>query len=331
MVVDIMNHQVEKHEVHLLVLNDHIDITLWDTIDRRVKLHAIGRKEGSKSYLPYIKYIATLLWIRPDIIHSHSARLISLLRFSPVKKVYTQHCSLDITSWNPTILNGYSNVMAISNFVKNSLNVRGINHVSVVYNSIDIDSIQKKESYQLSDAFSIVQVGRLFHTIKGQHLLVEAVKILVDNGKNVKLDFIGDGDSMQHLQKMVKERGLEDVVSFLGTRDRAYIYSHLCSYDMLCHPSLCEGFGLTVAEGMVAGLPVIVSENDGPSELVCEGEYGYMCKKGDVKSLADTIQTIMDNYERAIEVAQKARMYASREFSIANMVHKIEDIYIRSL
>ena len=100
---------------------------------------------------------------------------------------------------------------------------------------------------------------------------------------------------------------------------------------MLCHPSFCEGWGLTVAEGMVTGLPAIVSENDGPSELVCGGEYGYLCKKGNVRSLAGTIQTIMDNYEHAIEVAPKAQRYAVRESSMANMVQKIEDVYTKSL
>lgn len=84
-------------------------------------------------------------------------------------------------------------------------------------------------------------------------------------------------------------------------------YIHIC---VVAHCSAIQHFvrlGGIVAEGMVAGLLVIVSENNGPSELVCEGEYGYMCKKGDVKSLADTIQTIMDNYERAIEVEKKSK------------------------
>ena len=137
---------------------------------------------------------------------------------------------MDITPWNPAILNGFSNVMAISDFVKNSLNVRDVNHVCVAYNSIDIDSIQKKAPYQVSDVCVIVQVGRLFHNIKGQHLLIVAVKILVDNGKNVRLEFIGDGDSKLYHQNMVKKRGLEDVVSFFCTRDRAYIYLfiHIC-------------------------------------------------------------------------------------------------------
>lgn len=47
----------------------------------------------------------------------------------------------------------------------------------------------------------------------------------------------------------------------------------------MVHASLCEGFGLTVAEGMVAGLPVVVSKNDGPAEVIGYGNMGICVKK----------------------------------------------------
>ena len=84
--------------------------------------------------------------------------------------------------------------------------------------------------------------------------------------------FIGEGDSRTFLEKMSADLNVADRVDFLGLKDRDYIYQHLCDYDLMCHPSRFEGFGLTVAEGMVAKLPVLVATGDGPYEIIGQGK-----------------------------------------------------------
>ncbi|MDA8155868.1 MAG: glycosyltransferase [Actinomycetota bacterium] len=54
----------------------------------------------------------------------------------------------------------------------------------------------------------------------------------------------------------------EEFRSFLGPMNRARIYENLCNYDLLVHPSRYEGFGLTVLEGIAAGLPALASKKN---------------------------------------------------------------------
>jgi glycosyltransferase involved in cell wall biosynthesis len=89
---------------------------------------------------------------------------------------------------------------------------------------------------------------------------------------------------------------LNDYIRFLGTKEREYVYTHLCTYDLLVQPSLNEGFGLTVAEAMAAKVPVLVSDIEGPMEVIEKGKYGYYFATEDATDCADKIQFIMEYY-----------------------------------
>jgi glycosyltransferase involved in cell wall biosynthesis len=86
---------------------------------------------------------------------------------------------------------------------------------------------------------------------------------------------------------------LSDHVSFLGEKSRPWIYEQLSSYHMLIHPSPAEPFGLAVLEGVAAGLPVIASDNAGPSEILNNIPGSYLFKPGDVEELAATIKKVI--------------------------------------
>lgn len=85
---------------------------------------------------------------------------------------------------------------------------------------------------------------------------------------------------------------LTTYVSFLGLRDREYIYSHLKDYDLLVQPSLFEGFGLTIIEAMAAGIEVLVSDIDGPLEIIEKIGHGQKFKSGNADDCALKIYEI---------------------------------------
>lgn len=67
---------------------------------------------------------------------------------------------------------------------------------------------------------------------------------------------------------------LEDHVIFEGLKEQAWIYENLCRYDLFIQPSRYEGFGLTVAEAISAKVPVLVSNIEGPLEIIDGGRLG---------------------------------------------------------
>lgn len=328
MLVDVMNEQVKNEQVTLVVINNLINKNLIDKIDNKVKVILIGRKEKSRNPLRILKLNCLLLKHKPDVIHCHNEAIIKVIFFKK-KTVFTAH-SMHIPINN---FKHYKKVFAISNAVKTDIEQRSNIKPVLVYNGIKIDGIKHKSNYNF-DTFRIVQVGRLDHTIKGQHVLLDALKILAHNKgiKNINIDFIGEGKSLDYLQNLVSDYQLESYVNFLGIKDRAYIYSHLKDYDLFVQSSLYEGFGLTVAEAMAAKLPVLVSDIDGPAEIIDNGRYGFLFRCGDSEDCARSILDIIRIYgsNEFMEKINAAHSRVSRFFNIDAMVQSLEKFYLET-
>ena len=88
---------------------------------------------------------------------------------------------------------------------------------------------------------------------------------------------------------------------------QSYIFEHLHEYDLFVQPSIFEGFGLTVAEAMAAKIPVLVSENQGPLEIIDNGKYGYSFKNQDVDDCAEKLEMFLNhqNDSKMVEYAYK--------------------------
>ena len=196
---------------------------------------------------------------------------------------------------------------AISEAVREDLLKRQYDSI-VVENGVPTSLIRQKKDYQLKKKFyQLVQVSRLYIKHKGQDILLQALKELIQNRgiNNFQLHLIGDGESRRFLEKMVKDLSLEIFVVFEGAKTQEYIFEHLADYDCFVQPSRQEGFGLTVAEAMAAKLPVLVSNLDGPMEIVDNGRVGMLFERDNPIDLADKLEVILrgDYDYRMIEKA----------------------------
>ena len=82
---------------------------------------------------------------------------------------------------------------------------------------------------------------------------------------------------------MVQNLHLENEVVFEGLKDQSWVYQNLCNYDLFIQPSRYEGFGLTVAEAIAAKVPVLVSNIEGPLEIIDGGRLGMSFENKMVK------------------------------------------------
>lgn len=120
---------------------------------------------------------------------------------------------------------------------------------------------------------------------KGVDLLAEAFIRVAENNPSIQLLVLGDGP-MRHQMKMTLSRFL-DRVEFLGFRDWADLPRIYHSADLLCAPSRRDGWGLTVPEGLAAGMPVIATDKMGAAiDLVKPGENGWCVKANSEQALA---------------------------------------------
>lgn len=325
LLVDILNEQVKTDDVTLVIVNDKYDSSLLATIDNRVRIIKYDRKEGSFPVGIFVRLNLGLRSMSPDIIHVHDHKLLGLIRGLDAKIVFTVH-HLELKS--EYLRKGIS-IIAISDAVRDDIHKSypQMTDVTVIPNGINIESIKQRVARPQTTPFRIVNVARLTHQIKGQHILIEAVRKLKDMAYDVRADFIGDGKSLGFLKELADSLAVNGNMRFLGSRSREYIYANLADYDLMCHPSLNEGFGLTVVEGMAAMLPVVVSDEGGPYEIIGSGKRGGYFANGDAESCAASIREIIDNYSRALEVTGAARKYVVDNYSLEAMVKRYLEVY----
>jgi len=316
MLIDIINDQIKYEEILLIIVNRVYKKELLERIDRKVPVYLINRKPGSRNLIPLIKLNYLIFKIKPDVIHCHSFELAQIL----FRKLFHSKIFLTVHGIGvPTKYHHkYDKIFAISKAVQKDIRSNCALDAKVVYNGIYFDSIKPKENYNF-DIFKIVCVSRLYHQKKGQDVLIKAIQTMVKNNiTNVYVDFIGEGKSLRYLEEMANEFNLQNHIRFLGLKDRNYIYSHLKDYNLLVQPSFYEGLGLTVVEAMAAKVPVLVSNIDGPMEIIDSGKYGYYFEVGNEKDCAQKILNIMEDYNNKIiqDRCEEVYFYAKDNFDI---------------
>lgn len=330
MLRNIANAQAEAgHEIYIVVINRIINKELRESLSRQIRFYCIGRKPGSKNPWPYVRLNLLLANIAANVIHLHYSSISRFVWLHGLKHrlCVTQH---DVCNeQNSHFLYKCRHIYAISNIVREDIVKWTGLRSEVVLNGIDVDRIRHAKKEKPDGVFKIVQVSRLAHLKKGQHILIKAVGQLVAQGfTSLKVDFIGDGESMDFLRDMVTRMELTDYVSFLGARDQSYIYAHLCEYDLYVQPSIYEGFGLTVTEAMAAKVPVLVSENQGPLEIIDNGQFGYSFKNKDADDCAAKIELFLKgkNDKTMVEKAYtRVQTLYNVKVTAATYLHKYKE------
>ena len=296
MLVDIINQQCKTESVSLLIVNDKLNKSLLETVDKRVNVFLIGRKESSKMQLlsAFLKINQIIRRIKPDVIHCHDNKLFLFFITQRKKTVLTVHD----TNLSCLFLKYYRQIFTVSQAVKDDVKKRVNVNAQLVHNGIVIDEYQQRTDYIHKQPFNIVQISRLDMKHKGQHIAIQAVAHLKAkySGMNFTLSFIGDGEDKDKLQALAVQNNVENNIVFLGQKSRSWIKEHLQDFDVLIQPSLHEGFGLTIIEGLAAGLPVIASNLEGPKEILDFLNVGLSVEAGNSIDLVEKIRQVQEGF-----------------------------------
>jgi len=293
---DMLNEMCKEHDVALIVVNDQWNDKLLKQLDPKVKVYLINRKEGSRNPLPVLRFNLLLRKLKPDVIHCHEDKLVNLIRLCSFNTVYTVH---DLGLKNSAIAK-YNKVIAISAVVQQDIRDRFNIDAKIIHNGIPLDNFKKRSDYVVAkgEPVRLVQVSRLMHKKKGQDILISALHKLVTqyHRDNVVLDMVGGGSSLDYLKSLAEELGITQHINFIGEKDRGWIFDNLAVYHALIQPSIFEGFGLTVVEGIAAGLPVAASNIEGPAEILSGGANRFLFTAGDADDCAEKINALINIY-----------------------------------
>jgi len=213
-----------------------------------------------------------------------------------------------------------THVICITNFTREYLvDVYKIpaEDVSLVYQGTEVDRFTSSEAsrdealkrYPLQENSHPVlgSIGAMENR-KGQIIILQAVKLLLDAGKlpNIHVMFVGEGPDEEMLKAVTKVYGLEEHISFFPfTSEPNYVFDRI---DILAFPSLYkEGLPNVLLEAMSMKVPVISTEITGIPEVVFNGETGFLTDVGNVEQFAEAIEKIAKNPHTCVEMGEKAR------------------------
>jgi L-malate glycosyltransferase len=194
-----------------------------------------------------------------------------------------------------------------------------------IYNTIDIPKIDQivnslgreelKRSLGTTGKQVLGIVGRLCKQ-KGQTILLDALTEVVNKFQATMLFIVGDGPDKAELQEKANRLGLDKYIRWFGAFPQEEVFRLYAAMDVLVMPSLYEGFGLTAAEAMVAGLPVVGTRVDGLSEIIEDRVTGYLLPVGDSHELAKALIQVLSNPERRETMGQKGKDRVQELFSL---------------
>jgi len=332
----ISHYQKKGHEITVLVLSNNLKLNISKHKDI-IEYVETDNPKSLKSFIGVLKFLKSNNY---DIIHAHLfptiyyCSIIKKLGIYNAPLIITEHSTHNkrrniklLKSIEKFIYNSFDDVICISKGTKNNLNdwIERDKKIEIVYNGINLDKFSYDRpifNYDNKLEINLIMVAS-FSQQKDQLTLIRSLKMLP---KKFKLYFAGDGPQLERANELVKKLGISNRTFFLG--NRTDIPNLLKSMDIFILSSNWEGFGLVTVEAMASGLPVIVSNIPGLSEVV-KG-YGKLFEKGNEKELSEVIFEIAKN-SKLYEELSKNSVERAKDFSMNRMVNRYLNIYEKLL
>lgn len=156
-------------------------------------------------------------------------------------------------------------------------------------------------------------VGR-FATIKGPDLLLEAFALLASEHDTARLVLVGGGAEDGALRAQASRLGISDRVHFAGPLPREQVFPALRGFDLAVVPSREEGFGLSAAEAMAAGIATVATNVGALPEVLAQGRIGVLVAPESPAALAQGMAALLDDPVRRATLATAAAADIARRY-----------------
>lgn len=247
-----------------------------------------------RSYASLITHLANIN-NRKIIVHSHSisngkginAVAKWILQY-PIRYSadYMFACSDDAGEW----LFGKKSLKKDNYFqVKNGIEVDRYK-----YNKVTRDDYRNR--LKLQDNYVLINIAS-FRKVKNQSFLINLIDQIKEKESSIKLVLVGEGGEKTEIEHMVKSKGLENQVVFLG--ERGDVPCLLQAADCFLFPSLWEGLGISAIEAQAAGLKTLCSD--------------HIPKEAGVTDLCEFLPLDIDKWQEVVLQKQKERIDTTKQ------------------
>ena len=193
---------------------------------------------------------------------------------------------------------------------------------------IDFKDFQNIKPKPLSkDKFNILFIGSVTDR-KKPHMIIEAIQRI--NDKSYHLTIVGPAPNEKYfkeLKDLIDKSDLQNQVSLIGPVDRESVKDYYSTSNLMILPSISEGLARVIFESQVAMCPVLVTDAPGMSDIVIDGQTGYVFESNNLDSLCLKIEYIKDNYDEASLVAKNAKGFILSNYSEDNFKFSFKKLF----
>ena len=310
-----------------------------------------------KDYITYYRLKGMLDGIRPDIVHTHSAKAGILGRYAAYnmgkyrpKIVHSVH-GLSFHPYQNAWLNKLyitleqaaakktDHFITVADTMTAQSRAAGIGldkPYTTAYSAIDEEgyyrtpSAKEKQDFRIkyniaSDAVVFICVARLFK-LKGHNYIIECARQLVRQFPQVIWLFVGNGSLARKYAALIKQMGLSDYFRFTGLLEPQEVPIAIHASDILIHCSLREGLARTLPQAMLCKKPVISFDVDGAREVVNENT-GRLIEPKNIEQLSQACTELITDKNLREQLGQNAQQLVHDKFAPETMTDTIEGIY----
>ncbi|MDR1997424.1 MAG: glycosyltransferase [Candidatus Margulisbacteria bacterium] len=272
------------------------------------------------------------------ICYSYRDAVIASLLASSAPKILMDHggssagTMLEIDSRPPVELSALKHIAAFQTlmpgFVKQAKKLLSLKTVCIPNIVPQVKSLPRAK--QVKAKKIIINIGRMNKKHKCQHLLVEAfAKIPAEQRMGWELHLYGEAQTLRgkiyqkSIERLIKKQRLSSQVFLKGlTKEPLKV---LQNADICGFPSAYEGFGLSLAEAMSAGLPAVgFSYAPAVNELIKDGQSGFLCR--DVDDYSDKLALLLKDGKLREKMGKNAQRQM-REYSADKIWAKWEKLF----
>jgi L-malate glycosyltransferase len=171
-------------------------------------------------------------------------------------------------------------------------------------------------------------IARMNDPSKNHPAFLRMAARLAPRFPHVQFVLVGDGPLRTNLETIANDAGLGGRVLFLG--DRRDIPAVLASLDITVLPSKSESLSNVILESMAAGVAVVATNVGGNSELVTDGETGFLTADDD-EALVHAVEVLLSNDELRIACGKRARLQAGAQYKRDVIRERYEQLYLSTL
>lgn len=187
----------------------------------------------------------------------------------------------------------------------------GWKRMIVIPNPISEESLVGENHNYIRECKRLIMVGRLAPQ-KNYGMAIDAMELLHSKYPKLTLDIYGKGEEEDKLKRIIKNKGLEQVICLHGWSQ--YITKELEEHDIYLLCSNFEGLPNSLMEAMAAGLPCISTNcKTGPADLISNKRSGFLVPVGDVKALVEKVEQLLVSSTKIRESIGQRAFYAMKD------------------